>query len=103
MHFRVQLGDNTWVFISDDSGKDPILPLSAYGELKSPRDSSKSLYYALDADYKIWLGLQKKKDIILEYFHSQLAMEVLYNYNVLSWIKVAELMPTEIYEKIRNF
>ena len=102
MHLRLQLGKDIWIFSPDDLGECPIVPLISYGELKSSRDPSRSLYYVLDNNYNIWLGLRKKKDIILEYFQSKLAMEVLYNYNVLSWIMVAELIPTEIYEQIRK-
>lgn len=102
MYLRLQLGRDTWVFAPDDSGASPLVPILNYGELKSSRDTSRSLYYAIDGNYNIWLGLRKKKDIQLEYFQSKLAMEVLYNFNVLSWVMVADLIPPEIYEKIRE-
>jgi len=102
MHLKLQLGKDIWIFSPDDSGECPATPIAHYGELKSSRDPSRSLYYAIDGNYEIWLGLKKKKDIILEYFQGKLAMEVLYNYNVLSWVIVADLFPLEIYEKIRS-
>lgn len=103
MHLKLKLGKDIWSFTPSDDGLYPVMPLASYGELKSSRDQNKALYYALDKEYQIWLGLRKTKEIILEHFNQGLAMDVLYNYNVLAWIKVAELIPADIYSKIRKY
>ena len=88
----IQIGGVMWKFCTSFHGDTPVLPIVSCGVLIKPNSESIGICYAIDSCSEIWLGLEK--DVIcLEYFDTNTAMDIVYNYNILAWIELFNEIP----------
>ena len=77
--------DKGWKFFSGSCL--PVFPYYKAGEIYSSRHASHKLYYLIDNNFNLWLGLNRNKEVFFEYFKYEMAMEVISNYNILGCLE----------------
>jgi hypothetical protein len=96
----VRLDDKNWRFSPTDAVTAPGLPIKKFGNFVNNEDGR--MFYVIDKNSEIWLGSLKEQDVILEHFRHSMAMDVIFNYNILAWAKISYQLPLSVYAKIRS-
>jgi hypothetical protein len=99
MGSSIELAGETWHFIPNEKCYAPSLPEFYHGCLVKPKSNSETIYILVDDSGDIWMGF-KKEIIIMDHFETKLAMDTIYNYNILAWVNFVEELPEEMYQKI---
>lgn len=99
---RIEIGGKTWSFCPGSDGSRAILPLQSFGALIKSKKRERCFCYAIDGGGQIWLGVDKPAEIQLEFFNIQMAMDLLWLDNPLSWVQLSMEIPQDQYEKVRQ-
>lgn len=97
----MNISGSVWSFVANELSTGPVLPLHNHGCIYS--GNGKQIYHALDLNWNIWLGLKKTGEhIILEQFDFPIAMDVIYNYNIIEWVRFVDKLPKDLYLKYQH-
>jgi hypothetical protein len=94
---KCKVDGKTWNFEANPIQDGPVLPLLHHGILPRPNPDAGTIYYCIDSNQSIWLGIWERN---MKLFPNDIAFSALYCYNIFAFLEIAELLG-ENFEEIR--